>query len=189
MALLINILKKPSILPEFMNLYRTEHNARASISISTTFYNKRVNVLFLPESHNISILDGGVDTCPLGKGWELLSVHNSRIANVEGFDHETAIKRNLPIVIAITALELINGQSVLSVMHESIYNETSNQSLLSEFQLREFVILIDYITHLHAGTQKRTVKDNNRSDALTISLDLAGCMINFRYRLHTTDED
>jgi predicted transcriptional regulator len=43
---------------------------------------------------------------------------------VVGFDHETAVKQNLPIVSAITALDLPNGQSVLLVVHEGIYNET-----------------------------------------------------------------
>ena len=71
-----------------------------------------MNLLFLPEKYHISILDGGADTCVLGKGWEVLSIHNSRRANVVGFDHEAAIKRNLPIVSAITALDLPNGSSI-----------------------------------------------------------------------------
>jgi hypothetical protein len=37
---------------------------------------------------------------------------------VVGFDHETAIKRNLPIVSAITAIDLTCGQSILLVIHE-----------------------------------------------------------------------
>jgi hypothetical protein len=40
-----------------------------------------------------------------------------------GFDHETAIKWNLPIVSAITALDLPNGQYVLLLVHEGIINE------------------------------------------------------------------
>ena len=51
-----------------------------------------MNLIFLPERYHISILDGGADTCVLGKGWEILSTHNLRRANVVGFDHETAIK-------------------------------------------------------------------------------------------------
>jgi hypothetical protein len=39
----------------------------------------------------------------------VLSIHQSRIANVVGFDHETAIKQNLPIVSALTAIDLPNG--------------------------------------------------------------------------------
>jgi hypothetical protein len=48
---------------------------------------------------------------------------------VVGFDHETSIKRNLPIVSAMTALDLPNGKYVLLAIHEGIYNETTNHSL------------------------------------------------------------
>jgi hypothetical protein len=112
-----------------------------------------MNLLFLPEKYHISILDGGADTCVLGKGWEILSIHSSRRTNVVGFDHKTAIKRNLPIVRAVTALDLPNRQSVLLLVHEGIYNETSNHSLLLEFQLREIGIVIDSICHRYGGAQ------------------------------------
>jgi hypothetical protein len=118
------------------DFWTSEHNIYASISINNTLHNKCMNLRFLPERHHISILDGGANTCVLGKGWEIITTHNSRGAKVVGFDHETGIKQNLPIVSAITALDLPNGQSVLLVIHDSIYNETSNHSLLSEFQLR-----------------------------------------------------
>jgi hypothetical protein len=108
-----------------------------------------MSLLFLPEKHHISILDGGADTCALEKGWEILSIQNSRKANVVGFDHEAAVKKNLPIVIAITAANLPNGQSILLVTHEAIHNETSNRSLFSEFQLREHGILIDFTCNRH----------------------------------------
>jgi hypothetical protein len=170
----------------------SDHNVHTSISINNTLYNKCMNLLFLPENHHISILDGGADTCVLGKGWEVLSIHNSRRANVVGFDHETAIKRNLPIVTAITAIDLPSGESILLVIHEGIYNETAAHSLLSEFQLREFGINIDSICHRHGGTQQMTIKDGNGndsdSDVLTIPLDLAVCMVHFKHRLPTAEE-
>jgi hypothetical protein len=46
-----------------------------------------MNPLHLPEKYYISILDSGADTRVLGQGWEVLSVHNTRRANVVGFDH------------------------------------------------------------------------------------------------------
>jgi hypothetical protein len=88
-----------------------------------------------------------------------------------------AIKRNLQIVSATTSLDLLDGQSVFLAIYESIYNKTFNYSLLSEFQFREFGIIIDSISHRHGGIPQTIVKDNNSSDVLTISLDLAGCMI------------
>jgi hypothetical protein len=62
-----------------------------------------------------------------------LSVHNTRRANVVNFDDEAAFKRNLPIVSAITAVDLPDGISVILIVHEAIYNDTANHSLLSEF--------------------------------------------------------
>ena len=91
------------------DLWTTEHNIHASISVNNTLHNKCMNLLFLPEKYHISILDGGADICVLRKGWEVLSIHNSRRENVVGFDHEAAIKRNLPIVSSFTALDLPNG--------------------------------------------------------------------------------
>jgi hypothetical protein len=65
-----------------------------------------MNLLYIPEKYHISILDGCADTCVLGQEWEILSVHNTRKANIVGFDHEAAVKRNLPIVSTSTAFDL-----------------------------------------------------------------------------------
>jgi hypothetical protein len=147
-----------------------------------------MSLLFLPEKHHISILDGGEDTCVLGKGWKILSIHNSRRENVTAFDHETTVKKNLPIVSAITAVDLPNGKSILLVIHESIHNDTSNHSLFSEFQLREHGILIDSTCHIHGSTQRLTITDSNHHDDITIPLELAGCMVHFKHRLPTKED-
>jgi hypothetical protein len=118
-----------------------------------------MNLLHLLEKYHISILDGGADTCVLRQGWEVLSVHNTRRANVVGFDHEASVKWNLPIVSAITAVDLANGISVLLIVHEGIYNDTTNHLLLSEFQLRDSAVKIDSICHKHGGTQKMVIQD------------------------------
>jgi hypothetical protein len=76
-----------------------------------------MNLLHLSGKYHISILDGGLDTCVLGEGWEVLSVHNTRRANIVGFDHEAEVKRNLPIVNAITSVDLPDGISVLLIDH------------------------------------------------------------------------
>jgi hypothetical protein len=77
--------------------WSSNHNAHAtliiskSLGISDSIHNKCMNLLHLPEKYHIRILDGGADTCVLGQGWEVLSVHNTRRANVVGFDHEAAV--------------------------------------------------------------------------------------------------
>jgi hypothetical protein len=166
--------------------WSSNHNSHATLSISNSLHNKCVNLLHQPEKYHISILDGGADTCVLGQGWEVLSVHNTRRANVVGFDHEAALKKNLPIVSAITAVDLPDVISVLIIVHEAIYNDTANHSLLSEFQLSDFGVKIDSICHKHGGAQKMEIQDFSRS--LVIPLDFAGCMIHFKHLLTTIEE-
>jgi hypothetical protein len=127
-----------------------------------------MNLLHLPDKYHISILDGGVNTCVLGQGWEFLSVHNTRRANVVGFDHEAAVKRNLTIVSEITAVDLPDGISVLLIVCEAIYNDTASHSLLSEFQVRDFGVKINSICHKHRGTQKMMIQDNGSSLVLLL---------------------
>jgi hypothetical protein len=47
------------------------------------------------------------------------------------------VEKNLSIVTASNAADFPDGSSVSLVVHEDIYNQTTNYSLLSEFQLRE----------------------------------------------------
>jgi hypothetical protein len=85
----------------------------------------------------------------LRKRMEILSIHNSIRANVIELDHETVVTRNLPIVNAITALDLPDGTSILLVVNEGLYHDTENHSLLSEFQMMEFSMKIDSTCHRH----------------------------------------
>jgi phosphoserine aminotransferase len=89
--------------------WSSNHNAHATLSIHHSLQNKCMNLLYQPEKYHISILDGGEDSSVLGQEWEVLTVHNTRRANVVAFDHETAEKRNIPIVSAITAVNLPDG--------------------------------------------------------------------------------
>jgi hypothetical protein len=106
--------------------------------------------------------------------------------NVVGFDHEAAVKRNLPIVSAITVVDLPDGISVILIVHEAIYNDATNHLLLSEFQLRDFGVIFGSNRHKHGGTQKMVIQDVGSSHVITV--ELAGCMIHFEHRLPTTEE-
>jgi hypothetical protein len=46
---------------------------------------------------------------------------SSRRVNVVGFDYDTAIKKNLPIFSAITTVDLPDGQTILLVINEGIF--------------------------------------------------------------------
>jgi hypothetical protein len=75
---------------------------------------------------------------------------------------------------------------VILIVHASIYNDTANHSLFSEFKLRDFGVKIDSICHKHGGTQKMEIQDAGSS--LVVPLELAGCTIHFKHRLPTTEE-
>jgi hypothetical protein len=75
---------------------------------------------------------------------------------------------------------------LILTVHEAIYNDTANHSLLSEFQLMDSGVKIDSIYHKHGGTQKMEIQDVGSS--LVLLLELAGCMIHFKHRLPTTEE-
>jgi hypothetical protein len=91
-----------------------------------------------------------------------------------------------PIGIAISAVKLPDGISVILIVHEAIYNDTADHSLFSEFQLRDLGIEVDSISHKHGGTPKMMIKDVGSS--IVILLKFAGCMIHFKHRLQTIKE-
>jgi hypothetical protein len=166
--------------------WTTDSYAYATSSISNTSQNSCVKLPILQDRYYISILDGGADTCVLGKGLKVLASQDSRRANVFGFDHEDAVKRNLPIVIFFTAVDLPDGSSILLTVHKAIYNDTENYILLSEFQLREFGVQIDSTCHRHGGTQQMVIRDDGES--LVVPLELASCMAHFTHLLPNDEE-
>jgi hypothetical protein len=151
--------------------WSSNHNVHALLSISNPLHNQCMNLLSFDEKYHIIILVGGADTCVLGQGWIVLSIHNTRRSNLIGFDHEAAVKRNLIIFSTITAVDLPDRISVILVVHEAIYDDRANHSLLSEFQLRDFGVKIDSICHKYGETQKMEIK--NDSSSLVIPLELA----------------
>jgi phosphoserine aminotransferase len=111
--------------------WSSSHNAHETFSVSNSLHSKCMNLLHLPDKYHISILDGGADTCVLGQGWEVFSVHNTRAANVVGFDNKAEVKRNLPIVSTLTAFDIPDRISGILTVHEAIYDDTADHSLLS----------------------------------------------------------
>jgi hypothetical protein len=75
---------------------------------------------------------------------------------------------------------------VILIIHEAIYNDTANHSLLSESQLRVFGVKVDSICHNYGGTQEMVIQ--GVSSSFVIHLEHAGCMIYFKHRLPTTED-
>jgi hypothetical protein len=75
---------------------------------------------------------------------------------------------------------------VILIVHEAIYNDTANHSLLSEFQVLDFGVKIDSMYHKHGGTQKMVIQ--NVGSSLVVPLELADYIIHFKHRLSTSEE-
>ena len=105
--------------------------------------------------------DGGTDSCILGKNAKVLS-YTGRYANLIGYDPNTTLTEKVPIVTAlIKAVSSTAGNHpVLLKVYEAPYNPSSPITLLSEYQVREYGLIIDYVakkhraSHTSMGTQK-----------------------------------
>ena len=145
-----------------------------------------LNALTLDDDTYISISDNGADTCVLGKGWHVLATHPTRRAHVVGFDKEHAQKRNLPIVTGVTVVDLPDGPILLQA-NESIGNLSSEHTLLSEFQMREFGITVDSKAKRHGGLQRYQVPKSG-GDTAEIPLCLTRALLHMKHREPSEDE-
>ena len=137
--------------------------------------------LHVGEVHKKCIINNGADTSVIGQGW-LVAEHTTRKANMIGFDSVHAVKKNLPIVTTISAVD--NGDDTMLIgVHESILNESSPHSLLSDFQLRECVEQLDVVSKRHGG--KQVLKPTTDS---SIPLQMKECMMTFQVWIPTTHE-
>jgi hypothetical protein len=65
---------------------------------------------------------------------------------------------NFPKVSKITAMDLLDGTSMLLIVREGIYSNTAYHSLFSEFQLRSVGAKVDSICQRHDGIQKMVIQ-------------------------------
>ena len=96
------------------------------------------------------MVDNGTDTSVRGKGWTV-TADTGRKVNAVGFDKKAAVKKNLPVVSAVGAVD-IDNETVLIQMNEAVCNETCHHSLTGEFQMREQVKKVDTVCkQFHEG--------------------------------------
>ena len=122
-----------------------------------------------------------VQTSSIGKGWKVINF-TSRKAYVVGFQGMVQEKHKLPMVSAITAVDL-EDKTILIRIHEAVMNDKANYSLLSEFQVRECVYNLNSVWKKHGGSQTLSITE----DVIT-PLQLKNCMMTFNHREPTEEE-
>jgi len=141
-----------------------------------------MNSLYTPSEDHFAIFDSGSDSSIIGQGWKIIAEHPTRRANVIGFDAANTTKRNLPIVSAVTIVKDRRGGRILVQINEAVYNESSNISLLSEYQVRSHGGKVDSVPMKHGGTQSFTMED------ITFGLTVQNCMVGMVHNMPTEQD-
>ena len=116
-----------------------------------------------------AICDSGADSYVVGKIAKIESVI-MKTANLVGYNPQTTNSSNLPVVTVLLKAVSAENVSVLLCVHEAVYNQNSTITLLSEYQVREYAIVVNSIAskHLTNDRKKRTqtTYDQSLSDFL-----------------------
>lgn len=127
---------------------REEDHIEAQVNVE---YEKRFIHLVHSPRLSYAICDSGADSCVVGKLAKIESI-TIRTANLVGYDPQTTKSSSLPIVTALLkALSAENVPLILQV-HEAVYNQNSTITLLSEYQMREYGIVVDSVATKHLTT-------------------------------------
>ena len=88
---------------------------------------------------------------------------------------------NLPIVTAVTAVDLPDGTFIVEI-GEAIYIPENDTSLLSTFQAREHGVIVNDVARRHGGEQNIIVDD------ITIPLETVKGLLSFKIREPSQNE-
>ena len=111
-----------------------------------------------------AICDSGADSCVVGRMAKVTAI-TGRTANLVGYDPQTTKSGHLPIVTALLKTVSADNVPLLLCVNEAVYNQHSPITLLAEYQMREFGLIVDSVATKHytapnvPGTQTLYVSD------------------------------
>ena len=140
-------------LPKIPNLTESRCShvklAQATLRSNTNIKAQNLKVMGI---YKPNIIDSGADTCVIGKGWHVIADTKRRV-NVIGFDKKVILKHSLPLVSAVTIVEPDDGNQIMLRIHQAVWNEDSQHTLLSDYQLREHIHGMDTVHVKYGGKQ------------------------------------
>jgi hypothetical protein len=138
-----------------------------------------------------AISDGGADSCILGKFAKVIS-YTGRHANLVGYDPQTTRTEKVPIVSAyIKVLSSSYGNyPVLLKVHEAPYNPQSTITLLSEYQIREYGLVIDSVARKHKSAHgKQGTQCFQLSQHVYVNFEDRGGLMGFEILPYEDDDE
>ena len=184
---------------EFANVFNSFVGNMRTIRCSVDFGTRDSQIYSMSKSSfHLAACDSGADTILFGPGWSFVE-DTMRRANVIGFEQGNLERRGLTIGTRCTVVTLSNGQQVILVAHEGVDNSKNSEiTLLSEYQMRDFGLIVDSVSRNHwtssgtKGTQSITLKDPEVNSALKsefkIPLTVRKCLMTFQIRPPTAYE-
>jgi hypothetical protein len=164
------------------------HDGTTNVRAHVEFYDV-IARLVKGSNVTVSTTDNGADTCVVGNGWSVF-LATGRKANLVGFDSNFARKKGLPIVTADTVVLTEKKKEVIIRAHETVYNEGSPTTLISEFQVRSHGLVIDSVHKEHVasidgrkGTQSFYLSEDD-----AIPLVMKGGLMTFENREPSTED-
>ncbi len=127
-------------------------------------YATRFAHLAMSPKTSYAICDSGADSCVVGRLAKVESI-TMRTASLVGYDLSTTKSSNLPIVTALLKTKSAEDCYMLLRVNEAVYNQNSPITLLSEYQIREYGLVLDSVARKHksldgkSGTQTMYVSD------------------------------
>ena len=113
----------------------------------------------------LGIPDGGADSCVVGR-LAFVKWYTGRFAYIVGYDPANTQPKKVPIVTAyLKVRSLPHGIIVILEVNEAPFNEGSPITLISEYQVREYGLVIDSVASKHKsiggtyGTQRLYLND------------------------------
>ena len=162
--------------------------ARASFS----YYHIR-NLASFDDTWYFAAIDSGADSSVIGKGW-YIEHHvmgpdgKPKHANLIGFNKHLS-KRGLPVVCALAIVEVGTTKHLLRI-HQAVYNEKADLTLLSDFQIKENGWIIDSTSRRHKSYNPdgQGHQQMQNDDGVIIPFSVRSCLMTFRIRSPTDAE-
>ncbi|MGH3053454.1 MAG: hypothetical protein ACRDL7_00575, partial [Gaiellaceae bacterium] len=150
------------------------------ITVRKVSYNPRMLNTMFPHKGKmgVAILDGGCDTCLLGKGFKIMS-RTERMVNIIGYDNK-GDKEGI-LGSGITAVT-IDGTTYLLLINEGVILDGNDNTLISPTQIQENGIFVDQKARRYGGTSCII------ADEVEIPFVLRKALLTYNIREPTDDE-
>jgi hypothetical protein len=109
--------------------------------------------------YEYAYIDSGSDTCGIGGEAWIIDTITERKVQVTGYDTLNTVKEDVPIVSAITAIDLPTGETILMRVNEATNLGRDAYTLLSPMHIRENDVYIDDKPKRHGGNSCMVVDD------------------------------